>query len=143
MVAASTPQARRLLAGGALRAVAGGDVADLVADHPGQVGLAFHVGHQAAGDVDIAAGQREGVDLRAVEHREMPFQVLAVRLLGQALAQLVHISLQPGIRIGAVFLQHLFVGLPALGDLAALVHHRDLALPGDGIGHGGAAGQQG
>ena len=61
-----------------LRAVARGDVADLVAQHASQFGLAVQVGHQAARDVDVAAGQREGVDLGAVEHGEAPLQLRAV-----------------------------------------------------------------
>src|SRR3546814_6473539 len=53
-----------------LCAVAGGDVADLVSDHPRQLGLAAGQRHEAAGDVDVAAGQREGVHHRRIEYRE-------------------------------------------------------------------------
>ena len=67
-----------LLARGALRAVARGDMANLVANDTGQFGLAVKVGHESARDVDITAGQREGVDLVAVEHGEGPRQLTAV-----------------------------------------------------------------
>src|SRR3546814_19609733 len=53
-----------------LCAVAGGDVADLVSDHPRQLGLAAGQRHEAAGDVGVAAGQREGVHHRRIEYRE-------------------------------------------------------------------------
>jgi len=71
-------QASVLLTGGALGAVAGRDMADFMAHHPRQLGLVLQVGHDAARHIDIAAGQRKGVDLGAVEHREMPWQLLAV-----------------------------------------------------------------
>ena len=73
-------------------AVPRGDVADLVADHAGQVGLAVEVGHDAARDVHIAAGQRKGVDLGAVEHREGPRQVGPLRLARQAQADVGHVG---------------------------------------------------
>ena len=44
-----------------------GDVADLVAEHGRELGLGVEVAHDAARDVDVAARQREGVDLLAVE----------------------------------------------------------------------------
>ena len=128
-----------LLAGGALRTVAGGHVADLVADHAGQLGLAVEVGHDPARHVDIAAGQREGVDLRAVEHGEGPLEVGPVRLRGQALAELVHVGLQLCVGVGAVFLQHPLVGFLAFGDLVLLAHDRALGLAGDGVDDVGAA----
>ena len=122
-----------LLARGALRAVARGDMADLVADDAGQFGFAVHVGHDAARDVDKAAGQGEGVDLRAVEHREGPGQVGAVRLAGELLPEVVDVGLQRRVVDGTVFGQHLCVGLAAFGDLAGLVHHRALGAAGHGV----------
>ena len=71
-------QTGMLLAGSALRAVAGGDVADFVAHDAGQIGLALHIGHDAARHIDVATGQGKGVDLRAVQHGEMPLQIGAV-----------------------------------------------------------------
>ena len=42
-----------------------GDMAGLMAEHEGQLGLVVHQPHQLAGDVDIAAGHREGILDRA------------------------------------------------------------------------------
>ena len=131
-----------LLASGTLRTVARGDVANLMAHHTGQIGLALHVGHDAARHVYIAAGQCEGVDLRAVQHREMPLQLLAVRLRRQPLPQVVHISLHRLVAIGTVLLQHALVRLGTFGHLGGLVHHRAFTLPRDRVDHGGAAGGQ-
>jgi hypothetical protein len=113
--------------------VARGDVADLVAHHAGELGLAVEVGHDPARHVHVAAGQRERVDLGRVEHREGPLQVGAVRLLREPLAEVVDVRLQARVGVGAVFLEHLLVRLGALGDLGLLVHHRALGLAGDGI----------
>ena len=54
----------------ALRAVAASDVADLVAQDASELGLVVGERHQPAGDIDIAARQRERVDHVAVEQRE-------------------------------------------------------------------------
>ena len=125
--------ARRLLAGGALRAVPRGDVADLVADDARQVGFAIHIGHDAARDVHVAAGQREGIDVRPVEHREVPVELGAVRGLGQPLADFVDVGLHLGILVFAEFSEDLRVRFRPFGHLAALVHDRALGLAGDGV----------
>ena len=56
-------------AGGGRRGIlahrmARGHVADLVAQHRGELSLGVQVGENPAGDVDVAAGERKGVDLR-------------------------------------------------------------------------------
>jgi hypothetical protein len=122
--------------------MAGGDMADLVTDHPGHVGLALHVGQDAARDVDVATGQCKGVDLGAVQDGESPGQVRAVGVACQLLPDLVHIGLQLHILIGTVGLEDLAVGLLALGDLHRLVHDRALGLTCDRIDDGGATTRQ-
>ena len=52
-------------------AVVSGDVASLVAEHEREFGFVAHQAHQLARDVDIAAGDREGVFDRRVQRREM------------------------------------------------------------------------
>ena len=69
-------------------------MADLVADHAGKLGLARGERHQPARHIDIAARQRESVGNVAVEDGEGEFQVGQLRLLGQALTDLVDIGLQ-------------------------------------------------
>ena len=123
----------RLLAGGALRTVPRGDVADLVAHDARQVGFAFHVGHDAARDVHIAAGQREGVDVRRVEHREVPVELRAVRGLRQPLAEFVDVGLHLRIVVFAELSEDLRMRFRPFGDFAFLVHDRALVLAGDGV----------
>ena len=119
--------------------MAGGDVANLMPNHARQVGLALHIGHDAACDIHITTGQCKGIDDRAVEHRKVPLQAGAVRLRGQLLAQRIHIGLHGGVVVHTVFLEHLLVALGALGQFGLLAHHRALGLAGNGVDHGGAA----
>ncbi len=135
-------QTGALLPGGALRTVSCGDMTDFVTHDPGKIGFAIHVGHQAARDIDISARQRERIDLRTVEHREMPFKVPAVGLRGKSLTQFVHIILQRLAGISTEFGQDLLMRLLAFGDLARFVHHRALGFARDRIGDRRTADQQ-
>ncbi len=140
-------QPRRGLCALLAHSVARGDVPDLVADHPGEFGLGIQIGHDAARDVDIAAGQREGVDVRAVDHREPPFQLRPMALLRQPHAHLRHVGLQRGIVQRRILLQHVLVGLQAHLDFLRLGHQHEILVPGDRVlramtqcqrpGHGG------
>ena len=70
-IAPSTPTIElRLAADFARLRVVRGDMAGLMAEHEGQLGLVVHHPHQLARDVDIAARRREGVLDRRVERRE-------------------------------------------------------------------------
>src|SRR3546814_5173959 len=51
----------------ALRRMARNHMADLMAHDTSHLGLVFRQRNQAAGDVDVAARQREGIDDRAVQ----------------------------------------------------------------------------
>ena len=136
-------QAGVLLAGGALGTVARRHMPNFMADDPRQFGLTLHVRHDAARHIYIATGQRKGVDLRAVQHREVPLQLLAVRQLGQPLADAIHIGLQLGVFHHAVLLQHLGVRLAAFLHLVGLAHDRALGLARHRVQHRTAtAGQQ-
>jgi hypothetical protein len=114
-------------------------MADFVTDDACQLGLAVEIGHDAPRDIDVTARQGEGIDLRRIQHRECPGEIGAVRLLGQALADVVHIGLQARVVDHAVFLQGALVGLAAFGDFILFVHHRSLGAAGDGVDDGGAA----
>jgi len=83
-------------------------------------------------DVDVAAGQREGVDLGAVDDGEMPAQLGPVRVARQALADGVDIGLDLRVLVRTVIGEHLPMLTRALGDLVAFGHHR----PFDPAGHG-------
>ena len=50
-------------------------VAHLVRQHRGELGLVVSQRDQAAGDVEPAVGQREGVDRRRIEDRHLVFEV--------------------------------------------------------------------
>ena len=67
-----------------LHGVARRDVADLVAQHAGQLRFVVQIRQDAARDVDVAAGQRERVDGRQVDDRELPRQVRPLRSCARA-----------------------------------------------------------
>jgi hypothetical protein len=60
------------------------DVRHLVRDHAGQLVLAVRQRQQAAGDVDPAAGDGEGIGVCLVGHVPLPVDVSAARRLRQA-----------------------------------------------------------
>ncbi len=117
------------------------DVPDLVADHRRQFGLGIEVHHDPAGDVDVAARQRERVDLVAVEHGEGVLQVGAMALRGNALANRVDVLLQLLVVVAAILLQDLRVHLAPELDLLRLAHRHHVGAAGDRVR--GAATQQG
>ena len=103
-----------------------GDVPDFVAEHRCELRLAVHQGEQLAGDIDIAAGDRERVLDRRIEqgHREVTLRVREPGLNGHALADSFD-ERRLGPRIGAAELrQQLGMGL------------RTLSLVGSGDGAG-------
>jgi hypothetical protein len=113
--------------------VAGGDVTNLVTQDRRQLGLRVEVGENAAGDVDEASRQREGVHHGIVDHREGPRQVGSFRVRGQLPAHLLHVGLQLGVVVQADGLGHVLAGLPAHGDLLLLADQAQLALAGGGV----------
>lgn len=68
-------------------------MADLVAKHAGQFGFGIEVGENSPCDVDVSAGQREGIDLRAVDDRETVLQIGSVAVWRKPLAHLIHVFL--------------------------------------------------
>jgi len=118
--------------------VACGDVADLMAQHGGELGLGLEVGEDAARHVDPAPRQRERVDAGVVENLEAPGQVGALAGLGEAAAHLGDVGRE------LLVAEHRARGLDLLGDVAP---HRQLGLLAEeaelgtaGGGVGGAAG---
>ncbi len=114
-------------------AVARGDVADFVAQDGGQLGLGIEHRQHAAGDVDVAAGQGEGVDLLAVEHGEAVNQILTVASGGEPLSHLLDVALESRVLIAPVLFQNLIVGLASDGELLGLVHENEVASARDRI----------
>ena len=93
------------------------DVPDLVAEHRGELGLAIEVDHDAAGDVDVAARQREGARLLAVETVNVQMSSGRVTLGREALADLVDIGLKSLVAVPPVLLEDLRVHLSPDLDL--------------------------
>jgi hypothetical protein len=74
------------------------DVPDLVAEHARELRFAVEDLVESPGDQHVAAGRRERVDRRTVDHAEMPRQVRALGLRGDPAPDAVDIGLQPRIR---------------------------------------------
>ena len=110
------------------------DVADLVAEHAGHLGLGVEVREQPARDVDVAARQRERVDVGLVDDGEVPRQVRPLRRGGQPHPHAGHVLLQRRVVVHAHLGAELLVGLAADADLLALAHERELALAGHRVG---------
>src|SRR6185503_15998269 len=86
--------------------VSGRDVADLVAHDAGELGFRAHVVDEAAGDVDVAAGQREGVDGGVVDDGEGPRQVGALGARGELAAESLDVALQLAVVVKTELLHH-------------------------------------
>ena len=114
--------------------VARGDVADLVTEHRGEFGLGVEVRHDAARDVDVAAGQRKRVDVGAVEHRERVLQVRTVARRRDALADGVDVLLQHFVVVAAVLLEDLRMRLAPDLDLLRLAHQHHVLAARDRVG---------
>ena len=102
-----------------LHRVAGGNVADLVAQYAGELRLVVEVGHDAAREVDESAGDGEGVHHVAIDEAEGPGQVGAVTAGGHGLTLLVEEGLQFGVVVNAHFGHYL--GVVALAHLNLLL----------------------
>jgi hypothetical protein len=67
------------------------DVADLVAEHAGNLRQRLGALDQPAVDVDEAAGNGERVDLRAVDDVEVPVEPAVIREVGDRVAEQIHV----------------------------------------------------
>jgi hypothetical protein len=114
----------------------------LMPHHRGEFGLGIEIGHDAAGDVNVAPRQSEGVHLRAVNHRELVVEIRPVAGTSQSLANAIHIGLQGRCVIFAVLLTHLLIRLAAGVDFVLLGHEDEILLAADGI-FGAAERQEG
>ena len=120
--------------------VARRDMADLVPKHRRQLGLGVEISHEAAGDVDVASRQREGVDVRAVEHGEPVDEIRSMAVLRQRAAQALDVGIEPGVVVDAELAPHVGVGLAPDRDLLGLRDHDEVGAAGDGIGGAAADG---
>ena len=100
----------------ALGAVAGRHVADLVGDHAGELRLVIGERHQAARDMDVTAGQSEGVDCGAVEDDEGEGRLGLLRSLLKEPAETRNIALECRVIVKAAERLHqlgMFLGADA------------------------------
>jgi hypothetical protein len=101
-----------------------GDVAGFVAHDAGELRFVLEVEEQSLGDVEEAAGQREGVDLIGVHHAVPPRQVFAIGLRGELVTDAIDVSLHPRRRIQPAEL--------LLELRSRLLTHLDLVFAADG-----------
>jgi hypothetical protein len=92
-------------------------VTDFVPEHCRQLSLGVEIAEQPAGDVDVAARQREGVDFVAVEDGEVECQVGQMTDSRKTLPYLADKRLQLRVVVDAVILQGLLVCLQAQTQL--------------------------
>ena len=124
----------------ALGGVAGVDVAELVAEQGGELGLVVEVGKDAARHTHRAAGEGVGVDVVGVEHAVGVGHLRAMREHAHALADAGDVAVDRFVLDGAEVLRELVrrdlgVGL----NLLRLAHADEDGLAGDR--RGGAAGE--
>jgi hypothetical protein len=92
------------------RGVARDDMADLMAEHAGDLRLILGQRDEAAGDVDVAARQREGVDDGAVQQREGEADIDPTRRLHQPRGDEGEIAADLGVVVdAAIFLDNVWV----------------------------------
>ena len=78
-----------------------GDVADLVAEHAGQLRLVVEKRQDAARDVDESARQRERVDRRLIDDGELPRKVRPLRQLRETQPDVADVLCELGIVVDA------------------------------------------
>ncbi len=99
-----------------------GDVTNFMSNDARQLGLGFQVGQQPTVDVDVAAGQGEGVDIGRVQYGKTKMRIGHRRIGYQSLADVVDVGGQLGIVIDTNGLDHfpiLFGGVLGKINLSA------------------------
>ncbi len=86
---------------------------DLVAEHAGELGLRVQIGQDPARDVDIAAREREGVDDRIIEHREVPLDIGEMGHGRQPPADGIHVGRNGRILIDPILGHDRLMALPS------------------------------
>ena len=138
-VAEQRGDAQRLDVGVELRGVAPRDVADLVAEHVGELGLGVGEHQQPTRYVDVAARQRERVRLVHLDDLERVGDVLARRVRGERAAERFDVAIQRGILREAHGGLDLPRGLHVDQLLVLRTHQHHLAAAGGGVHRGAAA----
>jgi len=72
--------------------MAGGDMADLMADHGGQFAFRLNEIEHAASHVNVTAGSRKCSHFRGVEHLARVFDFRTAGFVGQPLGDAVDVS---------------------------------------------------
>lgn len=81
-------------------------------------------------DIDVAARQGEGVDVRRIDDGEMILQIAAVAAAGDPLAYPLHVGLELFIVVAGELLEDFLVVASAHAEFLLLAHHHEIALAG-------------
>src|SRR5690606_8327741 len=81
-------------------------MADFMRQNAGHLRLVIGEGQQAAGDVDIATRQREGVDDGRVQHRKTPRQIAHLGDEGEPEPDVENIVIEAGVDIFTAILRN-------------------------------------
>src|SRR5690606_25625105 len=84
-------------------------VTDLMPQHGSQLCLGVEIGKQATMDIDVAARQREGIDVRTVDQGEDVVELVAMAAARYPLAHALYIGLQLGVFVARVLLEDFLV----------------------------------
>ena len=128
--------------GDLLDRVPGRHMADLVADHPGQLVLGVHEDEQPTRHVDVAAGKSKRVGFSAVDHLEPILDVAPGRLSGEPLPHALHVGDEGGIGEQPHLLLDPACFVTAQLLLALGRHQHQLRPPRDRIGGATAGGDR-
>src|SRR5690606_6127429 len=85
---------------------------------------------QATMDIDVAARQREGIDVRTVDQGEDVVELVAMAAARYPLAHALYIGLQLGVFVARVLLEDFLVVTRAEVQLLTLAHHHEVGATG-------------
>ena len=112
-------------------------MSDLMTEYGRQFALGVHVGEDAAGDIDIAAGESESIHLRVVDDPEGPGKARPLRNRRKRTRHRLHVRLNFRVLKVAVEAVELLIGGFPHGCLLPFAHQHELALSSSGVGGAG------
>ena len=109
-----------------------------VAKHCAQLGFGVEITNYPARDVNIPAGQGEGVDFGGIKNGIVVAKIGSVAVAREFLAYLVDVFLQLWRVINVVLLPDFSVGAAAHADFLRLAYDHEIRVSGDRIGCAGS-----
>ncbi|MCY1433597.1 hypothetical protein D9M71_496300 [compost metagenome] len=113
----------------------------LMPQHRRQLGLGVEIGEQAAMDIDVAARQGEGIEVRRIDHGEVIGEIAAMTVTGNPKPNLLDVGLEFFVGVARIFLGDFLVVAAAQVELLLLAHRHEVGAPRGRIDR--ATGQQG